>query len=381
MASSAGAQAADLRGRIKEWGVASMTRIRIPTCIVGYGYWGPNLARNLAAGATTELVAICDADPDSRRRARRQHPTVPVMESWEDVLGDDDIAAVVIALPMAQHFSFALRALQAGKHVLVEKPLAETVDECKKLEAAAADHQRVLMVGHTFEYNAAVLTVRDYLRQGLLGEPYYIAMRRLNLGIVRSDGNAMWSLAPHDVSILCTWLERDPISVNASGVAHLQSGIEDVVFMTIQFDGGALGHIQSSWLDPNKVREATVVGSEKMLVYDDVSPDAKLRLYDKGIVRKARDGRPATLDKPEDFASFQMIARAGDIVIPKLDFSEPLATQVEHFGGCIQDGTQPRTDGASGRRVVAVLEAAQRSLANGGQVEPIELGRPAGVSG
>jgi predicted dehydrogenase len=356
-----------------------MTPRRIPSCIVGYGYWGPNLARNLATGATTELVAICDADPESRRRARKQHPTVPVMESWDDVLADDDIEAVVIALPMAQHFRFALQALQAGKHVMVEKPLAETVRECEELEAAATQHQRVLMVGHTFEYNAAVLTVRDYLRQGLLGEPYYIAMRRLNLGIVRSDGNAMWSLAPHDVSILCMWLERDPVSVNASGVAHLQAGIEDVVFMTIQFEGGALGHIQSSWLDPNKVREATVVGSEKMLVYDDVSPEAKIRLYDKGIVRQARGGR-STLDRAEDFASFQMIARAGDIVIPKLDFSEPLAAQVEHFGRCIQDGGQPRTDGASGRRVVAVLEAAQRSLANGGQVERVELARTAGVS-
>src|SRR5262245_53199384 len=193
---------------------------RIPTCIVGYGYWGPNLARNIATGATTELVAICDSDGESRRRARKQHPAVPVITSWEDVLNDNEIAAVVIALPMAKHFEFALQALKAGKHVMVEKPLAETVAQCDALEVAARQSGRVLMVGHTFEYNGAVLAVRDYLRQGLLGELYYIAMRRLNLGIVRSDGNAMWSLAPHDISILCTWLEREPVSVNASGVAH-----------------------------------------------------------------------------------------------------------------------------------------------------------------
>jgi predicted dehydrogenase len=228
------------------------------------------------------------------------------------------------------------------------------------------------MVGHTFEYNGAVLAVRDYLRQGLLGELYYIAMRRLNLGIVRSDGNAMWSLAPHDISILCTWLEREPVSVNASGVAHLQPGIEDVVFITVQFDGGVVGHIQSSWLDPNKVREATVVGSKKMLVYDDVSPEAKLRLYDKGIVRQAK---PASLDQAGDFASFQMIARAGDILIPKIDFREPLAAQVAHFGQCIQDGSEPRTGATSGRRVVAVLEAAQRSLRNRGELEAVHLER------
>jgi predicted dehydrogenase len=356
-----------------------MRPTRIPTCIVGYGYWGPNLTRNVQASVTTELAAICDADGESRRRARRQYPSVPVLESWDDVLNDSDIAAVVIALPMAAHYEFARQALEAGKHVMVEKPMAETVAQCDALDAIATRNSCVLMVGHTFEYNAAVVAVRDYIRSGLLGEPYYVAMRRLNLGIVRSDGNAMWSLAPHDVSILCAWLERDPISVNASGVAHLQPGVEDVVFLTIQFDGGVLGHVQSSWLDPNKVREATVVGSEKMLVYDDVSPDAKLRLYDKGIVRTPiRAGateKRAALDRAEDFASFQMIARAGDILIPKIDFREPLAVQVEHFGQCIQDGSPPRTGAASGRRVVAVLEAAQRSLRNGGGLESVNLER------
>jgi predicted dehydrogenase len=343
---------------------------------VGYGYWGANLARNLADSPTTALAAICDSDAESRRRATRQYPSTRVIAAWEEVLADDEIAAVVIALPMGMHFRFALEALEAGKHVMVEKPLAETVWQCDALEAAAARTGSVLMVGHTFEYNAAVLAVREYLRRGELGEPYYIAMRRLNLGIVRSDGNAMWSLAPHDVSILSLWLEREPVSVNASGVAHLQPGIEDVVFLTVHFEGGVVGHIQSSWLDPSKVREATVVASKKMLVYDDVSPDAKLRLYDKGIVRKASERRSAattSLDHAEDFATFQMIARAGDIVIPKIDFREPLAVQVEHFGRCIQDGTEPRSGASSGRRVVAVLEAAQRSLENGGALEPVTL--------
>jgi predicted dehydrogenase len=369
-----------------------MKPTRIPTCIVGYGYWGPNLARNIATGATTELVAICDSNGESRRRARKQHPAVPVVASWEDVLSDDEIAAVVIALPMAAHFEFALQALKAGKHVMVDKPLAETVAQCDVLEAAARHSGCVLMVGHTFEYNGAVLAVRDYLRQGLLGELYYIAMRRLNLGIVRSDGNAMWSLAPHDISILCTWLEREPVAVNASGVAHLQPGIEDVVFLTVQFDGGVVGHIQSSWLDPNKVREATVVGSKKMLVYDDVSPEAKLRLYDKGIVRQAK---PAALDQAGDFASFQMIARAGDILIPKIDFREPLAAQVAHFGQCIQTaasrGREPRAGAASLRSSrrrsarFATTARSRRCTWNGVQRrwrhEAVSAGRSRGDSG
>ena len=305
-------------------------------------------------------------------RRPRRGSNVPWVRDYTDILSDPDIDAVVVATPPKTHHTLVKAALLAGKHVMVEKPLAETVAQCDVLEAAARHSGCVLMVGHTFEYNGAVLAVGDYLRQGLLGEVYYIAMRRLNLGIVRSDGNAMWSLAPHDISILCTWLEREPVSVNASGVAHLQPGIEDVVFLTVQFDGGVVGHIQSSWLDPNKVREATVVGSKKMLVYDDVSPEAKLRLYDKGIVRQAK---PAALDQAGDFASFQMIARAGDILIPKIDFREPLAAQVAHFGQCIQDGSEPRTGATSGRRVVAVLEAAQRSLRNHGALEAVHLER------
>lgn len=353
-----------------------ITPRRIPTCIVGYGYWGPNLARNIASSATTELAAICDVDAESRRRAQSHHPSIPVIGSWDDALADEHITALAIALPMGMHFEFALQALEAGKHVMVEKPLAETVAQCDALEAAAHRNDCVLMVGHTFEYNDAVVAVRDCLRRGELGEPYYVAMRRLNLGIVRSDGNAMWSLAPHDVSILCAWLEREPVAVNASGVAHLQPGIEDVVFLTVQFDGGVVGHIHNSWLDPSKVREATVVGSQKMLVYDDVSPEAKLKLYDKGIVRQSRGARArASLDTAEDFASFQMIARAGDILIPKIDFREPLAVQLEHFGRCVQDGRTPRTDVVSGRRVVAVLEAAQRSLKNEGRIEAVAAGR------
>jgi predicted dehydrogenase len=346
----------------------------VGVALLGYGYWGPNLARNVMTCDATRLEVICDADESARARAAKTYPHARVTADWTEVLEDPAVDAVMVALPVPLHHRFALEVLQAGRHVLVEKPLARTTAECDELAAAAEHAGRVLMVGHTFEYNAAVRLVRDLLRSGEMGEPYYVSMRRANLGIVRTDENAMWSLAPHDVSVLCHWLDRRPLSVNAVGVAHLQEGIEDVVFLAVKFEGGVLGHIHCSWLDPNKVREATIVGSAKMAVYDDVSPDAKVRVYDKGIVK--RETTHPSLGRYEDFARFQMLARAGDVLIPKVEFREPLAVQIEHFAECVLEGRRPLTDAASGRRVVSVLEAAQRSLENDGRSEDVRLDVP-----
>jgi predicted dehydrogenase len=337
--------------------------------LVGYGYWGPNLARNVAVGDRTELVTVCDKDRDRRRRAERNHPHTRLTADWTELLERTDIEAIIIALPIALHHRFALEALRAGKHVLVEKPLGQTVGQCDELAREASRRELVLMVGHTFEYNAAVRAMRRYLADGELGDPYYISMRRTNLGIVRSDANAMWNLAAHDVSIICSWLDSPAMTVSTTGAAWLQEGIEDVTFMSIKFADEVLCHIHSSWLDPNKIREATVVGSQKMAVYDDVSPDAKIRLYDKGISKAAGDS--ASLGRYEDFARFQMLARAGDVLIPKIDFREPLAVEIEHFADCVIEGRTPLTDASNGRRVVAILEAAQRSLENHGRSEPI----------
>jgi predicted dehydrogenase len=342
--------------------------------ILGYGYWGPNLARNVSATPRARLSSVCDLDDRARARASQMHPGARVTDDWDSVLGDEDVEAVAIALPVSLHHRFALEALQAGKHVLVEKPLARSVAQCDELIRTAEERGCVLMVGHTFEFNAAVQLVGEYLRTGELGDPRYISMRRTNLGIVRSDENAMWSLAPHDISILIYWLQLAPISVNATGTALLQPGIEDVVFMSIRFEDDVIGHVHCSWLDPNKVRDATVVGSRKMVVYDDMSSDMKVRLYDKGVIKQRSLGRYET------FARFQMLARAGDILVPKVDFREPLALEVAHFVECIAEGRTPLTDGANGRRVVAVLEAAQLSLENNGAAEPVALA-PAPMSG
>jgi predicted dehydrogenase len=342
--------------------------------LLGYGYWGPNLARNVVEAEGARLTAVCDMDAVARARASKLHAGVRVTNDWESLLVDDDVEAIMVALPVVLHHRFALEALQAGKHVLVEKPMARSVGECDELIRVAEARDLVLMVGHTFEFSGAVRLVGDYLRTGELGEPYYISMRRTNLGIVRSNENAMWSLAPHDVSILIHWLQRAPVSVNVTGAALLQPGIADVVFMSIRFEDDVIGHVHCSWLDPNKVRDATVVGSRKMAVYDDMSLDMKVRLYDKAVIKQRSLGRYET------YARFQMLARAGDIVVPKLDFGEPLALEIEHFVGCIVEGRTPLTDGVSGRRVVAVLDAAQRSMENNGATEAVELG-PAVMAG
>lgn len=337
----------------------------VGVAVVGYGYWGPNLTRNVVTSDNARLVAICDRDPAARARAATLHPTARITDDWDSVLADESVAAVIVALPVALHHSFAMAACRAGKHVLVEKPLARSVAECDELILAAEQNHCVLMVGHTFEFNAAVQLIGEYLRSGELGDPYYVAMRRANLGIVREDESVLWSLAPHDISILIHWLQRAPLRVNATGLARLRPDIEDVVFLSIAFEDNIIAHVHCSWLDPNKIREATVVGSRKMAVYDDTSPDMKVRLFDKGIVKQPSLGRYET------FARFQMLARSGDILVPKVEFREPLAIEIEHFVDCVLERRPPLTDGINGRRVVAVLEAAQRSLDRGGSAEPV----------
>lgn len=343
-------------------------RVRIG--LAGYGYWGPNLARNVAAASRCELAVVCDKSALSRERAGRSHPPARLTGDWEDLLADATVDAVIVALPIAAHHRFALDALKAGKHVLVEKPLATSVAQCDELAEEAAQRKLVLMVGHTFEYSEPVRAIRRYLAAGELGDLYYVSMRRANLGIVRSDANAMWNLAPHDISILCSWLDAKALTVTATGAAWLQERIEDVVFLSIAFEGGVLGHVHCSWLDPNKIREATIVGSRKMAVYDDVPPDEKIRIYDKGMER-SRGDHPS-MGAFEDFGRFQMLARAGDVLIPKIQMREPLAVQTAHFVDCVLDGVVPLTGAASGRRVVAILEAAQRSLDGGGQPEAVD---------
>jgi len=336
----------------------------VNVALIGPGYWGPNLARNLAVTPGARLHTLCDLREERLKEIGRSHPGVKLETDFEKVLADPEVAAVVIATPVATHFELALSALKAKKHVLVEKPLAKSSAECRTLVALAAELGLTLMVGHVFLYNAAVRQVKAYIDSGELGDVYYVCSQRLNLGIVRQDVNALWNFAPHDVSILNYWLGARPTGVSTRGFSYLQPGVEDVVFMTIDYPGGIGANVHISWLDPRKVRAMTVVGSKKMVVYNDVDADAPLMIYDKGITRRSLDGTvPAT---PGTFGDFHFLTRAGDIVIPRFDQSEPLRAECRHFIDCIAEGKTPVSNGLEALRVVEVLEAAQASLAKSG---------------
>lgn len=331
-----------------------MDRLRLG--LVGYGYWGPNLARNFHQLPGAWLVACADADASRLSEVSRLYPSI--QQTATDVralLDNPTLDALVIATPARSHFALVSQALEAGKHVLVEKPLALTSDDARALIELARRNKRVLMVGHTFEYNPAVWKIQEMLDAGALGELFYVYSNRVNLGRVQTDINALWSIAPHDVSILLALLKTMPLSVSAHGATYVSHGIEDVVFALLQFPQNIVGHIHASWLDPSKTRQMTFVGSEKMIVYDDVDPEAKLKIYDKGIYKRG-----------DAFGEFQLRVRSGDLYIPKIDLTEPLKYECAHFLECIRDDKTPRSDGESGLRVVRVLEAAQQSLAQNG---------------
>jgi predicted dehydrogenase len=339
----------------------------VNVALVGLGYWGPNLLRNFAALENANVVALCDLDAKRVEATRRRFcPNAKIIEDHQSLADERDIDAVVIATPIRTHFELGSLFLSSGKHVFIEKPLARTVEECRALIDLAQQQNRVLMVGHVFEFNVAVQRIKQYLDSGELGKLFYVYSQRVNLGRIQHDVNALWSFAPHDISIMNYWLGNEAIKVSARGFSYLSSGVEDVVFVTLEYPGGIGANLHLGWLDPRKVRLMTLVGSKKMLVYDDVSLDAKIQLYDKGIAQ-LHD----FLEAPETFAEFQFQIRSGDMVTPTLQFGEPLQNECRHFIDCIEKGEEPITDGLNGLRVVRVLEAAERSLKLGGQ--PIEL--------
>jgi len=343
----------------------------VNVALIGLGYWGPNLARNLTTLSGARLFGVCDTREDRLEHFVRQYPNVKKLTNADDVFADPEIHAVVIATPVASHFELAKSALRAGKHVMVEKPLAKTSAQCEELISLAEGKALVLMAGHVFIYNAAVRKVKEYIDSGELGQIYYIYSQRLNLGVVRQDVNALWNFCPHDFSILRYWLEASPVRVQAHGYSYLQPGIEDVVFVNLDFPDGVGANVHISWLDPNKLRRMTVVGSEKMVIYDDVSADAKVLVYDKGVAKKPL--ADLSLGRFENFGEFQLLLRAGDVLIPKIDFVEPLKIECQHFVDCVATGKSPLTDGREGLEVVRMLEAAQASLSGKIKLNCVDL--------
>jgi len=333
--------------------------------VVGCGYWGIHHVRVAASRRGARLVAVCDSDEEALGRASRLAPAARALRSFDEVLADPSIDAVVLATPAREHGDQAARALAAGRHVLVEKPLALAVAEAERVVAAAAAAGRVLAVGHLMLYHPAVMRLRDLLSSGELGQLYYLYSTRVNLGRLRSDENALWSFAPHDLSMIDFLLDGEvPESVSARGQSYLQAGVEDVVFVTLKYGRGQMAHIHLSWLDPRKERRLTLVCSRKMVEFDDVAGE-KLRIYDKGY------------DRPPAFSQYAeyLTLRQGDIHIPHVPMAEPLALELDHFLDCIRTGTTPRTDGASGLRCVRVLAAAQASLERDGAPVRVEAAR------
>jgi predicted dehydrogenase len=327
--------------------VSSAAPVRVG--VVGLGYWGPNLARNFDRLADTELAWLCDESADRLAGHAQGFPGVRTTTVFEELLADEALDAVVLATPVPTHAALARRVLEAGKHCFVEKPLAQSVEEAEQVLAAADTAGRVLMVGHLLEYHPGVELLKQLIDSGELGDVRYLYSNRLNLGVLRFEENALWSLGAHDVSVLLRLAGEEPYECRAVGESYMHEGVEDVVFCYLRFPSGLAAHMHLSWLDPHKERRFTVVGSRKMATFDDMELERKLTVYDKGF--------------DQSYSSYgEYIARSGDIFSPRVPNEEPLRIECRHFVERVRDGAEPRSGGAAGVRVVRVLEALQESL-------------------
>ncbi|MFQ6002892.1 MAG: Gfo/Idh/MocA family protein [Candidatus Zixiibacteriota bacterium] len=331
--------------------------------LIGCGAWGKNLLRNFANLPGCALLSCCDENPKQIERLYRNYPEVKFTQNHKEIIENPNLDAVVISTPPASHFELSKAALLADKDVFVEKPLVLKVKEGEELVKLAEEKKKILMVGHIMEYHAATLKLKEYIDKGELGKIYYLYSTRVNLGKVRDIENALWSFAPHDISMILFLLGKEPVSVTATGECYLQKdkGIEDVAFMTIHFAGGVMAHIHVSWLDPHKDRKLTVVGSKKMAVFDDTQSAEKIWIYDKGV------------DTRLDYNTYgeYLSLRFGDILIPKIETTEPLRSECQHFIQCVEKRKTPRSDGRDGLRVLKILDAGERSLKMGGS--PVEI--------
>jgi predicted dehydrogenase len=330
--------------------------------VIGYGYWGPNLARNFAESKDCALVAISDMKAELAEKAARRYPGISVTPDHQALIKNPKVDAVVIATPVATHHALALAALRAGKHVLVTKPLASTAAQCAELIDEAARRKLVLMVDHTFVYTGAVRRIQKLISKGELGDVYYYDSVRVNLGLFQKDVDVTWDLAVHDLSIMDYVLARKPRAVSATGMAHVPKAQPNTSYMTLFFDDTLIGHIHANWLSPVKIRRTLIGGSKRMIVYDDIEPSEKVKIYDKGITVE---------DGPKNFYQQLVSYRSGDMRAPHFDIAEALGVEVKHFVECVTKAARPITDGEAGLRTIRVLEAATKSLAQRGH--PVDI--------
>ena len=330
---------------------------KIQIAVVGCGYWGPNLIRNFSALPQCQVRYVCDKDEKRLAHMKQLYPQVETTKEFEKIVGDKEVDAVVVATNVHLHYELAKKSLEAGKHTFVEKPMTQTSEQGNALVQLATKKKLTLMVGHTFIYSAPVNRIQEIVESGDIGEIQYISSRRLNLGLFQKDINVAWDLAPHDISIILHLLGKPPVSVNCQGKAHIHKNIEDVTNMSLNFEDGGFATIHSSWLDPNKIREMVIVGSKRMIVYDDNQPLEKIKIFDKRVEA------PPHYDT---FAEFTYSYHYGDAYIPYIKQTEPLKVETQHFLDCIKSGKTPESSGLDGLRVIQILEASSRSLKNGG---------------
>ncbi len=332
--------------------------------VVGYGYWGPNLVRNFVETQGAQVACVSDLRADRLKLVSSRYPAVQTTQNFRELMENPAIDAVAIATPVSTHYELALRALQEGKHVLVEKPLASNTDQVQRLMDVARKRNLVLMVDHTFVYTGAVRKIRELVDSGGLGEIYYYDSVRVNLGLFQHDVNVLWDLAVHDLSIMDYVLPFRPCAVSAAGLSHVPGGTENIAYLTLFFEGSQIAHIHANWLAPVKLRRTLIGASRKMIVYDDLDQAEKIKVYDKGITLNSQQN-------PEKLYQALVGYRTGDMLAPQIDTTEALRREADHFVACIQQSAEPETGGNAGLRVVAILEAASRSMTQRGR--PVEL--------
>ncbi|MDQ1728051.1 MAG: hypothetical protein QOD33_176 [Pyrinomonadaceae bacterium] len=337
----------------------------IKIAVIGYGYWGPNLVRNFMEAPGSTVVAVCDLRPERLTSLSVRYPTITTTTDCNQLFANPDVDAIVVATPVSSHFELAMAALRADKHVLIEKPIAANAEQALELIAEAAKRKRVLMVDHTFVYTSAVRKIRELITANALGDIYYYDAVRVNLGLFQHDVNVIWDLAIHDLSIMDYVLPAKATAVSATGISHIPGQPENVAYITLFFDNPQIAHVHVNWLTPVKVRHTLIGGSEKMILYDDLEPSEKVKIYDKGV----------TLSQSAE-AVYEMLVsyRSGDMWAPRLDATEALQTEALHFIDCIENDKQPETDGQAGLRLVRIVEAAEKSLRARGQLVEINLG-------
>ena len=326
--------------------------------VIGYGYWGPNLVRNFVEAPNTKVTAVADMRNDRLATVQRRYPGVQITNDYRELLTSPDVDAVAISTPVSTHFPLALEALQAGKHVLVEKPITTTSEQAMRLIDEAERRKLVLMVDHTFVYTGAVRKIRELIERGSLGDILYYDSTRINLGLFQYDVDVIWDLAVHDLSIMEYLLPQSPVAMSATGLGHVKGAAENVAYVTAFYDSPLIAHLNVNWLSPVKIRRTLIGGSKQMIVYDDIENSEKVRVYDKGITVK---------NGPESLYKLLVSYRSGDMYAPQIDITEALRVEAQHFGDCIEKGTTPITDGHSGLRVVTALEAATRSMKERGK--------------